>query len=557
MRAPVEGPSTLRRAGTIDAPLLIDAFPPEVPFGVVGRLLASTPPSELTLELVRVGRNEALDLLRRAGAVAESELAQGGEGGSVAPSELAAEAESARDLGERVAGRQQDLYRIGLALHVTGPGRRTVERWREALHRRATALGFRVRSPLYEAGLVSAPPSLDGVETRPRGYWHTLPTDGAAAFFPFVDEAVAEPDGVLVGLLLDDAAPIFLDRFRHASHSWAVFGSTGSGKSFFAALTALRTRWMRPDLDLVILDPLGEFGRFIEALGGSVVTLDRDGLGRLNPLDPATTGGDREEKAARSSAILRALFPSLLDEEAAALESALARVLARDSEPTLSDLVEEVVRAGSVGRLPTLLEVFRSGPLHHLDGPTTVRWADGPVAIDLSRAPDSQLSFHLAYVLDAVLGRLRSRAGPKLVVVDEAHLLARDPATAAFLDRLVRHIRHYEGGMLLLSQNPDDFLQSESGRSLLRNLRATLLLRLPEVSGATREFFQLTSAEAEWLPRARLPREAGYSEGLLRLGPTHLPIACIASTPEFELLRSALGRAPDPGADYRSNSTFI
>ena len=33
----------------------------------------------------------------------------------------------------------------------------------------------------------------------------------------------------------------------------------------------------------------------------------------------------------------------------------------------------------------------------------------------------------------------------------------------------------------------------------------------------------LTPAEAAWLPRARLPKEAGYAEGLLRLGAAHLP----------------------------------
>jgi type IV secretory pathway VirB4 component len=174
--------------------------------------------------------------------------------------------------------------------------------------------------------------------------------------------------------------------------------------------------------------------------------------------------------------------------------------------------------------------------LKPLDGPTTLDWSGSPLAIDLSGVAEDHLPFHLTYLLDALYTRLKSRPGPKLIVVDEAHLLARHPATAEFLDRMVRHVRHFDAGLLLLSQNPDDFLTSESGRSLLRNLRATVLLRLPEVSPAVRAFFSLTSAESEWLPRARLPREAGYSEALLRLGEDHLPIALVASTPEYEYL---------------------
>ncbi len=543
---PSEGPTTVRRAGLVDAPLLIEGFPREVPFGVLGRLLSTQAPVEARLQLHRIPRQAALDLLRRAGAVAETELASAAGSAGPAPAELAGEAESAAELGRRVAENEQELFRVGISLHAIGVTSSRAERLRDDLLRRGQRLGFRLRRPLYEAGLVSAPPALTGSEARPGPYWHTLHTDGAAAFFPFVDEAVTEPGGVLVGLLLDDAAPVFLERFRHASYSWGVFGATGSGKSFFAALTALRTRWMHPDLDLVFLDPLGEFGPLVTRLGGTVVSLARDGAFRLNPLDPRTTGGDLEEKAARVGAIVRALFPSLRDEEVAALDSALGEVLRTGKEPTFSDLAKAVEPRAAAGRLPTLLEVFRTGSLQYLDGPTSVRWGEGPLAIDLSGAVDSQLGFHLAYVLDAVLGRLRTRTGPKLVVVDEAHLLARDPATASFLDRLGRHIRHYEGGFLLLSQNPDDFLQNESGRSLLRNLRATVLLRLPEVSPAAREFFQLTAAEADWLPRARLPREAGYAEGLLRIGPSHLPLALIASTPEYELLSGARLPPADP-----------
>ncbi|MCI4328872.1 MAG: DUF87 domain-containing protein, partial [Thermoplasmata archaeon] len=358
--------------------------------------------------------------------------------------------------------------------------------------------------------------------------------------------------GVLVGLLLDDASPVFLDRWSHASYSWGVFGMTGSGKTFFTALTILRSLWARPELDVVVLDPLGEFVGLAEALGGTAVAVaGGDGV-RWNPLDPATTGGDRAEKAGRVAAIVRALFPSLRDEEAATLDAALRRLYGRGPQvPIFSDLIEEVERSpGDTGRLRSLLEVFRSGSLRHLDGPTTGGWTPGLTVISLVGVPESQLPFHLAYLTDAVYGRVRDRTGPKLVVVDEAHLLARDPSTSLYLDRLVRHLRHYDAGVLLLSQNPDDFLGTDAGRSLLRNLRATVLLRLTEVSEGTRSFFGLTSVEADWLPKARLPKEAGYSEALLRLGPSHLPLALLASTPEYEFLVGALGRrgpaTPEP-----------
>jgi hypothetical protein len=542
-----EGSAWFARSGRVEAPFVVPQLPPEVPFGFLGRLLPTTLRGEVRLQVHRVPPERALTLLDQARAVASAELVSGGSEPGARPAELEREADSAADLARRVAAREQELWRVGLSVHALAATPSRADRLRAELIRRFRATGFRPRIPTYEAAPAAGTPDLTGTERRPSGYWHTLHSDGVAAFFPFVDESVTEPGGILVGLLLDDASPVFLDRWAHASYSWGVFGATGSGKSFFTALTVLRSLWMRPDLEVVILDPLGEFAGLADALGGRVVALADERGGRWNPLDPATTGGDRVEKAGRVGAILRALFPSLLDEEVATLDAALRRLYDQGPEvPELSDLIDEVARSpGATGRLGALLEVFRSGSLRHLDGPSTITWGPGLTVVSLLGVPDGHLPFHLAYLLDAVYGRMRARPGPKLLVLDEAHLLARDPATGAYLDRLVRHLRHYDTGVLVVSQNPDDFLGNDQGRSLLRNLRATFLLRLAEVSPSASAFFQLTGSETDWLPRARLPREAGYSEALLRFGPAHLPLALIASTPEYELLRGALGRRDD------------
>jgi hypothetical protein len=548
----VEGPHWVARADGFALPLLVPELPKEVPFGFLGRLMPTTGRIGLKMQIHRVPRPRSLDLLEGAGATAEAELADGRPSAGARTADLELEAESARELARRVAAGEEELFRVGFVLEARAPSRVRAEQARTELVGRLEALGFRTRRPVFEAEAADAPPDLTGTERRPPGYWHTLSTDGLGAFYPFIDEAVLEPGGILVGLLLDDAAPVLLDRWAHASYSWGIFGMTGAGKSFAAALLALRSRWARPEVELFLVDPLGEFGRLAEESGGQVVRPARPDGPRINPLESAGPVADRPEKVARVAAVFRALFPTLSDEETAALDASLARLYGPERPPpTIADLLSEIGRRGEpVGRLGGLLEVFRTGSLRHLDGPTTLDWSRGPIAFDLTGVADEQRRFYLAYLLDAIYGRLQASEGPKLVLVDEAHLLAQDPRTADLLDRLTRHVRHFSAGLLLASQNPDDFLRTESGRSLLRNLRATLLLRLPEVSEGTRSFFHLTPAEAEWLPRARLPKEAGYSEGLLRFGPAHLPIAVIASTPEYELLTGASvagGGGREPG----------
>jgi uncharacterized protein DUF87 len=539
------------RAGRLDGPVLLRTLPREVPFGFLSRLLPTSRTLELRLQLHRIPRARAIDTVRSARAVAETEL-EAGNSGEVA--ELQLEAESAHDLERRLAVNEQRLFRVGVSLHAIAPTAAALERDRADLLRRLGALGFEAGPPRYEAAAAASAPALDGSERRPHGYWHVLPTDAIAAFFPFVDEAIVEAGGVLVGLLLDDATPVFLDRWRHASYSWGIFGATGSGKSFAAALLALRTRWMTPGLEVFVLDPLGEFDGLAEPLGATAVGLGPSAPARFHPLD-IEAPGDLGEKAARVTTALRALYPSLADEEVATLDSAVGKMYEGGAPPTFARLATLVRAEPDPGRLPALLEVFVSGSLRYLDRTVAVPPPTGSLVVGLHDVAPEHRAFLLTTVLDAIYARIRRTDGPKLLIVDEAHLLAKDPATADFLDRLVRHVRHHRTGVILLSQNPDDFLGNDGGRSLLRNLRATLLLHLPEVSEPTRRFFALTDAEAAWLPKTRLPKEAGYSEGLLRFGPSHLPLAVIASTPEYELLGRALhrpaGAPPSPDGNAR------
>jgi hypothetical protein len=531
------------RGGRYDAPLLVRRLPREVPFGFLSRLLPTSRSLELRMQWHPIGRERAIGTVRSARAIAETEL-EAGASDEVAELEL--EAESAHELERRLASNEQRLFRVGLSVHAVGPARGRVERDRTELVRRLAALGFGTGVPRFDAAAATSAPSLDGGESRPAGYWHTLPTDAVAAFFPFVDESILEPGGVLVGLLLDDAAPVILDRWRHASYSWGIFGATGSGKSFAAALLALRTRWMTPGIEVYVLDPLGEFDGLAGPLGATAVGLGPSAPARFHPLDVAGDGGNPQERAARVVAALRALYPSLADEEAATLDAAVARLLGSGERPTFARLAALVAEESHPGRLPALLDVFVSGSLRYLDRPVATPPPTGSVVVGLHDVAPEHRAFQVTVVLDALYARIRQTEGPKLLIVDEAHLLAKDPATAGFLDRLVRHVRHHRTGVILLSQNPDDFLGTEGGRSLLRNLRATLLLHLPEVSDAARRFFSLTDSEAAWLPKCRLPKEAGYSEGLLRFGPSHLPLAVVASTPEFELLTRALRRTAGP-----------
>jgi hypothetical protein len=93
------------------------------------------------------------------------------------------------------------------------------------------------------------------------------PSLSAATGFPFGTQPF-EDQGVLYGTDTEDRTPILLNRFNWDSHSMAVIGTLGSGKSYSAQLELLRSILVYPELQVIVVDPKKEYGKLIEALGG-------------------------------------------------------------------------------------------------------------------------------------------------------------------------------------------------------------------------------------------------------------------------------------------------
>ena len=70
---------------------------------------------------------------------------------------------------------------------------------------------------------------------------------------------------------------------------------------------------------------------------------------------------------------------------------------------------------------------------------------------------------------DRALSTFSSGMGRKMLVIDEAHRLMESREMRSDIDRLVRHSRHSNLSVFLITQNLSDFFSSEQGRSILSN----------------------------------------------------------------------------------------
>jgi hypothetical protein len=160
------------------------------------------------------------------------------------------------------------------------------------------------------------------------------------------------------------------------------------------------------------------------------------------------------------------------------------------------------------------------------------------------------LGIHL--ITNYIWNGVRRSQRPRLLIIDEAWSLVQYPEGGRFLAMLARRARKYYLGLLTITQDVGDFLDTEHGRTVLANAATKLLMKQ---DGSTIESivtaFGLSAEERQFL------LGAGKGEGLLFARGTHLGVRVEASPAEHRLATTAprelLGDALSPGERPRTD----
>lgn len=118
-----------------------------------------------------------------------------------------------------------------------------------------------------------------------------MTTDTIAACFPFIFPVMNEIGGVPIGEN-ENGVPVTIDFFTRKSRdnsNMAIVGKSGSGKSYFIKyLLALLYGY---GCNLVVVDPMNEYIKFFNSIGGTVIDL-ADGKCIINPFEVMDSNKD-------------------------------------------------------------------------------------------------------------------------------------------------------------------------------------------------------------------------------------------------------------------------
>ncbi|SDN15795.1 AAA-like domain-containing protein [Lentzea albidocapillata subsp. violacea] len=571
----------------------ITGFPREVHPGWLAPLLTYPGRLDVALHVEPIDPATASARLRKQLAKLESGRRHTAEHGRLYDPQVEAATEDAYDLSSRVARGEGKLFRVGLYLTIHAPSERALADEVAALRSLSASLLLDAKHTTYRSlqGWVSTlPMGLDLIGMR-----RTFDTSALSAAFPFTSPdlpaadptSVAAPSGVLYGYNVGSQGLVHWDRFGEGlhNHNSVILGRSGAGKSYLVKLELLRSLYR--GIEVAVVDPEDEYARLAHAVGGTYVHLGAAGV-RLNPFDlPIHTRPDGRRTAPRDALVRRSLFlhtvisvlvgSELQAAERAALDRGIAatyqsagitadaRTWTRPS-PTLRTLRDQLATAGQAGdraaaELAARLHPYVQGAFKQLfDGPTSTTPEGHLVVFSLRDLPDELKAIGTLLTLDAVWRRVSNPAirRPRLVVVDEAWLLMKDPAGADFLFRMAKAARKHWAGLTVATQDTADVLGNDLGKAVVANAATQVLLR--QASQAIDEItqtFDLSAGERQFL------LSADRGQGLLSAGTQRVAFQSIASPTEHYLVTSnpaelaGYAADADPAGESDDEQSFV
>ena len=379
------------------------------------------------------------------------------------------------------------------------------------------------------------------------GIHSPLNSNPVSSFFPFVSLDLTSDKGILYGINRHNNTLVIFDRFSLENANMVIFAMSGSGKSYATKLEIIRSLMI--GTDIIVVDPENEYLKMAEAVGGSVLKISLDSNTHINPFDIPVIPGDEDPGEVLKSHIInltgliKLMLGKISAEEEALLDRAITETYAsRDitpdkdfrtiAPPLLSDF-RSVLEGMEGGKdMATRLYRFTEGSYSgFVNRPTNVNVKNRLIVFSIRDLEDELRPIAMFIILNFIWNLIRAELKKRIMIIDEAWWMMKSPDSAIFLYGLVKRARKYYLGVTTITQDVEDFLNSQYGRPIITNSSIQILLKqAPATADATAKAFNLTETEKNYL------LEAGVGQGLFVAGLKRAAIQIVPSYFEDKLI---------------------
>lgn len=450
------------------------------------------------------------------------------------------------ELREKLVAQEEQVFGVSLYLLVRASSRRELNERSNRLLSLLKSLELSAVSLALEhqrGWLCTLPDGRDVLKRR-----KVLDTSSLITAFPFASSSLAMDRGILTGIMPNGSLVVMNPSSDQLENGHEIkFSRSGAGKSYDEKMRIMRSLIL--GYHVIVIDPENEYKRVCQKFNGAHIRLS-DGALKLNPLDlPASADSQERDILEEKFQSLLTLCDLLMAERGDSLsqkekgyltkcftavyaEKGITPDLATHSNlaPSMHDLYR-VIRSGVCGPDPDLADRLE----RHLSAfptRTEVSLANPLVVFNIRDLTLDLRPVGLFLITDFVWTQIRQQQHPRprILCIDEAWALLQFTEGGRFLASIARRGRKYNLCLRVTTQDVEDFLGSEWGRTILVNSSMKFLMKQDSTTiDAVTRAFKLSDGERKFLT------SCAKGEGLFFARGSHVPMKVVASPLEHKL----------------------
>ena len=340
-------------------------------------------------------------------------------------------------------------------------------------------------------------------------------TDGIKGTYPFITSTIYDEQGILYGTDINNNSLIIIDKFdreKYKNSNTCIFGSSGSGKSYFTKIQVLRNYIL--NINQYIIDPEREYEKISKSLDGSLIKIGPASKTYINIFDIREDSLEENEEGYLATKLnkligfFKLIFQDITEEERTELENKIIKIYKNKNidfndkslfkknkfktstdMPILEDLYKELNK-----KMQKKIEPFITGSLKCFNNYTNIELNNKLIIGDIYELGEENIQFGMYIFIELFWDKIKKdRNSRKIIYLDEIWRLigiTSNKETASFIYKIFKTIRKYGGGATAITQDVSDLFSLEEGaygKSILNNSELKLFFSLEEENIKTLE----------------------------------------------------------------------
>jgi len=525
--------------------LFVAGYPRMVPSNWLSPLINYPHQLDISMFIFPVDVREVLENLKRKITEMEAEITSDIRQGKISNIDTEVKLEDARVIREQLAKGAERFFQFGLYVTISAKDKDELERITKSVQSTLGALLIVSKKTTLQMDMgfkTTLPMGVDKLLIT-----RNMDTTSLATTFPFTSSELTMDTGIVYGVNEHNDSLVVFDRFKMENYNMVIFAKSGAGKSYTVKLEILRQLMF--DTEVFVLDPEHEYEDLAHSVGGEYINFTFDSPVKINPFDLSNVYEEGENELGQKIIHLHALLKVMLGEMTATQDALIDRALVAaykakgitpdpatqtNEPPLMEDFYKALIgmESDEANNIAARLEKFITGSFRGIfDQKSNINIRNQLTIFSVREMEEEMRPIAMFVILDFIWTRVRKKLKKRLLIVDEGWYFIRYPDSAAFLQSIAKRARKYYLGLTTITQDVEDFLSNEFGKSIVTNASIKFLMKQSSASiPILAETFYLSEGEKQLLV------SSDVGEGIFFAGQNHVALRVVASQEEHQVI---------------------